>query len=77
MQDICVGDAIDGRVSADGEEDYVRENGEARLDARYHTAGAQRLDEQYERHDGEDVMMRRKGGEPVHGKIPDPYHQNW
>lgn len=51
MQDIRVGDTIDGSVGSDREQKNASKEAEVRLNARNHTACAERFDEQDEGHD--------------------------
>jgi hypothetical protein len=67
MQHIRIRDTVNRSVCSDGEEQNVREERDAVLYPWDHAAGTKRLDEQDERHDGEDVVVGGKGCEPMDG----------
>jgi hypothetical protein len=46
------------------------------INSRNHPASAESFHQQDERHDREDVVVRRERGEPVYGQITDPYYQH-
>ena len=72
VQDVGVRDAVDGCVDGQSEEEHVCDEAQAARQAGDHVACAHRLDDEDVGHDGEDVVVRGKGGEPVDGEVVDP-----
>lgn len=76
MQDIGVCNTVNSSICANGEEQDVCEERDTELRSRNHAAGAQGFNEQDKRHDGEDVVVRRKGCQPMNSKISYPDYQD-
>ena len=76
MKKIGVGNTVDGRVDRNREEDNRRDVFEASRYARDHGSAGRGLDQDDERHDGEDIMERGEGHEPVHHEVVGPDQEN-
>lgn len=66
VQQVGVGDAVDGGVHGNSEEEHGGYVAEAGGDAGDHGAGGHGLDKEKEGHDGEDVVVRGERHEPVY-----------
>jgi hypothetical protein len=76
MEHVGVCDSIDGSIDGDTEKEDTGEVANARCHSGYHFATGQGLNEEDKRHDGEDIVVRRKWGEPVNGQIVYPDDEN-
>ena len=73
MEHIRVRDAVDGGEQREGEEqERGGVAGRVGCGARDHFAARQGLAQEDEGHDAEDVVVRRKGRQPVHGEVVNP-----
>ena len=76
MEHVGVCDSIDGRIDGDAEEEDTGEVAKTRSHSGHHFATSQGLNEKDKRHDGEDIVVRGKWGEPVNGQVVYPYNEN-
>ncbi|KFY69794.1 hypothetical protein V499_09738 [Pseudogymnoascus sp. VKM F-103] len=76
MQHIHIRHAVDGGVHGDDEEEGGHGVAEAVGDAGDHLAARERLDEEDERHDGEDVVVGGEGREPLHDDVVGPDNED-
>ena len=73
MQHVCIANAIHGRIHGQAEEgDVGHVSGGAGVQLRDHFPGCERFHEDEIGHDGDDVVVRGEGGQPVNGEVVDP-----
>ncbi|KFX93599.1 hypothetical protein O988_06725 [Pseudogymnoascus sp. VKM F-3808] len=76
VQHVDVRYAVHSGIHGDDEEEGGHSVAEAVGDARDHLAAGERLDEEDERHDGEDVVVGRERREPLDDDVIGPYDQD-
>lgn len=77
MEHVCIGDSIHCSIYGDEEKEHASEMAETRSDPRYHFPTGERLNQKNKRHDGKDVVMRRKWRKPVYSQVVYPDHEYW
>ena len=73
MQHVCIANTIHGGIHGHAEErDVGHVSGGAGVQLRDHFPGCEGFHEDEVGHDGNDVVVRRKRGQPVDGEVVDP-----